>query len=99
MGRRAPAVPAVEVGHLNRWQPRSTRNNRPMMMTPSQVEAGTKTGDSNGVSYNYGRTGAADRALGNIPDSFATKSSSWRSPQTGFTWIVTLSYTASSGIV
>ncbi len=31
------------------------------------VDNGSKTGATNGESYNYGTTGAADRALGNIP--------------------------------
>jgi hypothetical protein len=70
MGPSGTAPPAGwTVGHLSTVYNRDPTNGNNTAIVPEtlQVDDGTKTGDTNGVSYNYGTTGAGDRALGNIP--------------------------------
>ncbi len=57
------------IGHLNPVKNRDAAGGTGAAIVAETlvVDDGSGTGGSNGISYNYGTTGAADRALGNIP--------------------------------
>lgn len=62
IGRFSPAVNRESGGNLG-GNGLTVVSDSPVLV----VDDGSGTGSSNGLSYNYGTTGAADRALGNIP--------------------------------
>lgn len=70
MGPSGTAPPAGwAIGHLNPVLNRDTNagNGSAIVTETLLVDDGNTDGGTNGYSFNYGATGAADRALGNIP--------------------------------
>jgi hypothetical protein len=57
------------VGHLNPVKNRDAAGGTGAAIVTHtlKVDDGSNNGDSTGYTYNYGTTGAADRAIGNIP--------------------------------
>ncbi len=70
MGPSGTAPPSGWViGHMNPVRNRDSTGGEGAAIVSEAliVDNGTAQGSSNGESYNYGTTGAADRAIGNIP--------------------------------
>ncbi len=57
------------IGHLSPVTNRdpTNGNTRPIVSETMLVDDGSNNGDPSGFSFNYGSTGASDRALGNVP--------------------------------